>query len=239
MLRILLVLATLFVSATAFGQDIVGKWVVNLDSFAKDPKISKMTPEQRAQTLKMAQQMLGQMTVRAMKDGKAEMSMGPGASKSGTWTKDAKGGFTMTLDGQAKQVTVSGDTLSITGGTTTLDFNRVGKAYADVPPIAFVGAWALDLPATIAAAPADKTSQMKKMGQALAGMRLTFDKGTFSMASKAMSRAGTYTIAGTVGGVTVLESRETKKDHIETMRLTRVGAHLHVTVDNDTLVFAR
>ncbi|MGK0359755.1 MAG: hypothetical protein ACI9U2_002061 [Bradymonadia bacterium] len=244
MLRTLLVLTALFVGATAFGQDIVGKWKLDLDSLASDPELAKMTPEKRAEALKMGQQMLRQMTLEATKDGKAEMALRPGMSQSGTWAKDATGSFIVTIDGSGKKATVVGDTLSVAEGGATLQFKRAsagapGKPVAEAPPIDFGGAWTLAVAATIAAAADDKKSQMKKMSEAMTGMRMTFGKGTFSMAGKDMSRSGTFTVKGTIAGVTVLASREAKSGRTEDMSLTRVGDHLHIAIDGDTMVFAR
>lgn len=249
MLRtVCLLFATLALAGTASAQAVIGTWKIDLKSLETGPEMAKMPPDQRAQAMEMGRKMLGQMSLEAKAGGEAVMTIKPGMSQSGTWAKDAKGGFTLTFDGTTKAITVQGDRLTLLEAGTTLAFDRVGavkQAKGEAPlagaalPAALQATWKLDPAATVAAAPADKAEKIKRMADKMKAVSLIIGKGTLEMTDGTRSQKGTFTISRLINTDATINVTETGKTRTETMQLSLKGKHLHATIDGDTMVFSR
>lgn len=251
MLRIVLALLALCLTTPAFAQGVVGEWTVDVDALLKSPEIAKLPPAQRQQAIKMTQTMLAQMRMVVKADGTVSMNLNPTTSRAGTY-KDLGGGkYEISVDGKPATATLKGDVIELMAGKTPMRFLRAKGAAAPTasqpvakvasgPPIDFMGTWTVDIPATMASVADPKLrTKLERDAKRLTGMQLTFKDGKMTMKMGEKTRSGTYTHRATVAGVTTLDTVEDGRKRGEVFTLERKGAKLHVTADNDTLVFSR
>ena len=260
-----LALAALLLGACPAGaEELVGTWRLDVASLEDNPALQKMNSEQRAQALAMGRQMLGQMTLTFGAGGALTMELNPTLRRSGTYVvKDAKT-VTTTIDGKREDVAISvaAGVLVLQDKGSRLVFRRSAAAVKSPPPappptltppptmtppptlnprgkpIDFTGAWHLDAKATIAAADAPRRPELEKMMAGAPSMGITFVDGVLTMTAGTRTQTGRYTVQGTIGSTTVLESAG-PNGRSETMHLQLQADRLHVEVDGRTMVFQR
>lgn len=254
MLRIAFALLALIVATPALAQDLVGEWTVDVEALINSPEITKLPEERRAQAIAMTRKMLANMRMVVMPGGKMTMSLNPKMVKQGSY-KDLGGGkYELLMDGRPAPATLKGDVLTLKTPSASMTLKRLSKtvpaqALADAkaaaaakaaPPIDFEGEWTLDLEATRKALKdPKKLERLDRDASRIKGMQLSFKGGKMSLKMGDKARTGTYTHSGTANGVTTLDTKEDGRNRGEVFTLKRDGAALHVTADNDTLVFTR
>lgn len=244
MLRIVLCTLALCLAPAAFGQALVGEWLLDVDALANDPDIQRLAPEKRAQTLKMIRTAMAQIRIEVTAE-RFILHASSTAKKEATYTMTSPGHYVAQVDGKPIPLHVTGDLLKMESPHMRLYFSRKGGKAIAAPadsalvrkPVDFIGDWIIDADATLLATDKAKRPRVASMLTEMVGLQVRFEPGTMSVGVGKQMLDGTYTHRSTVDGVTTLDTLS--KDGRMPAMLERVGAYLLVTNDGKTVAFRR